>query len=53
MSAKLARMATIAVGVVVTALVTSVIFTRVVGRRVRDQARQAAEHQDPQALPEQ
>jgi hypothetical protein len=46
-------MATIAVGVVMAGLVTSVVFTRVVGSRVRDQARLAKEQDDPDALPEQ
>jgi hypothetical protein len=48
-----ALMATIAVGVVLAGLVTSVAFTRVVGRRVREQARRAKEQDDPDALPEQ
>jgi hypothetical protein len=30
-----------------------VVFTRVVGNRIRDQARRAMEQQDPDALPEQ
>jgi hypothetical protein len=34
-------------------LVISVVFTRVVGNRIRDQARRAREQQDPEALPEQ
>ena len=37
----------------VVGFVISVIFTRVVGNRIRDQARQAMEQQDPDALPEQ
>jgi len=48
-----ALMATIAVGTVAGGLATSVIFTRVVGRRVREQARRAEERHDPDALPEQ
>jgi hypothetical protein len=48
-----ALMATIAVGVVLAGLLTSVVFTRVVGGRVRDQARRAKEQDDPDALPEQ
>ena len=48
-----ALMATIAGGVVIAGVVTSVVFTRVVGARVREQARDAAERGDPDALPEQ
>jgi hypothetical protein len=48
-----AMMAAIAVGVVLAALLVSVVFTRVVGEKVRDQARRAEEQQDPDALPEQ
>jgi hypothetical protein len=46
-------MGTIAGGVVMTGLVASVVFTRVVGNRIREQARRAMERQDPDALPEQ
>ena len=46
-------MGAIAVGMVMAGLVTSVVFTRVVGSRFREQARQAMEQQDPEALPEQ
>jgi hypothetical protein len=49
----LAMMGTIAGGVVMAGLVTSVVFTRVVGNRIREQARRAMELQDPDALPEQ
>jgi hypothetical protein len=49
----LPMMAAIAGGVVMAGLVASVVFTRVVGNRIRDQARQAMEQQDPDALPEQ
>jgi hypothetical protein len=49
----LAMMGFIAGGVVIAGLVISVIFTRVVGNRIRDQARRAMEQQDPDALPEQ
>ena len=49
----LALMGPVAVGVVLTALVTSVVFTKVVGNRIRAQARQAEEQEDPDALPEQ
>lgn len=49
----LVLMATIAVGVVTAGLVTSVVFTRVAGSRIREQARLASERQDPDALPEQ
>jgi hypothetical protein len=48
-----ALMATIAGGAVLAGLVTSVVFTRVVGSRIREQARRASEQQDPEALPEQ
>jgi hypothetical protein len=48
-----ATMGTIAGGVVLAGLVTSVLFTRVVGNRIREQARLAKEQQDPEALPEQ
>jgi hypothetical protein len=34
-------------------LIISVVFTRVVGNRIRDQARRAMVQQDPDALPEQ
>lgn len=46
-------MAPIAGGVVVTGLIVTVVFTRVVGARVRSQAREARDNQDPSALPEQ
>ncbi len=46
-------MGTIAVGVVLAGLATSVVFTRVVGKRIREQAREAERQQDPDALPEQ
>ena len=49
----LALMGTITGGVVIAGLVSSVVFTRVVGNRIREQARRAMEHQDPDALPEQ
>lgn len=48
-----AMMGTIAGGVVLAGLVTSVVFTRVVGNRIREQARRAMEQEDPDALPEQ
>ena len=48
----LALMAPLAGGVVVVGFAISAIFTRVVGKRIRDQARQAREEQDPDALPE-
>lgn len=47
------KMAPIAVGVVLAALLLSVLFTRVVGHRIKEQARAAQEEQDPDALPEQ
>jgi hypothetical protein len=49
----LAMMGAIAGCVVMAGLVLSVVFTRVVGNRIRDQARRAMEQQDPDALPEQ
>ena len=49
----LALMASIAGGVVVAGLILSIVFTRVVGTRIRTQARRAKEQQDPDALPEQ
>lgn len=48
-----AMMGTIAVGVVIAGLVIGVVFTRVMGNRIREQARRAMEKQDPDALPEQ
>ena len=47
------QMATIAGGVVLASLLVSVLFTRVFGRRIHDQARRAMDQQDPSALPEQ
>jgi hypothetical protein len=49
----LAMMGAIAGAVAMAGLVTSVAFTRVVGSRIREQARRANEQQDPDALPEQ
>ena len=49
----LATMGVIAGAVVLAGVVISVVFTRVVGNRIREQARQAREQQDPDALPEQ
>lgn len=46
-------MAPIAAGVVMTGLIVTAVFTRVVGTRVRNQAREARDNQDPSALPEQ
>jgi hypothetical protein len=40
-------------GVVLAGLLVSVVFTRVVGNRIRGQARQAEAQNDPSALPEQ
>jgi hypothetical protein len=48
-----ATMAPIAVGVVVAGIVVALTFTRVVGTRVRDQARAAQKDGDPDPLPEQ
>jgi hypothetical protein len=52
-SQDVATMAPVAVGVVLAGLAISVGFTRVVGSRIREQARRAKEQQDPDALPEQ
>ncbi len=49
----LGLMAAIAVGVVAAALVVSVVFTRVAGKRILEQARKAQRHDDPDKLPEQ
>jgi hypothetical protein len=46
-------MGSIAGGVLVVGLVTSLAFTRVMGTRIRQQARRAVEQDDPDALPEQ
>jgi hypothetical protein len=46
-------MAGIAGAVVLAALLGSLVFTRVMGTRIREQARRAEERQDPDALPEQ
>ena len=48
-----ATLAPVAVGVVLAGLLTSIVFTKVVGRRVRARAHEASERQDPDALPEQ
>ena len=48
-----AMVGTIAGGVVLAGLVASLAFTHVVGKRIREQARQAMQQQDPDALPEQ
>jgi hypothetical protein len=48
-----ALMGAIAGGVVIAGLVVTVVFTRVVGARVREQAREAGKQSDPDALPEQ
>ena len=46
-------MAAVAAGAVVAGLVASIVFTRVVGTRIREQARRATQQHDPDALPEQ
>ena len=46
-------MGPIAVGVVLAGIAVSLAFTKVVGRRVREQAREAEQQEDPDALPEQ
>jgi hypothetical protein len=48
-----ATIGAIAAGVVIAALLLSIGFTRVVGARIREQARRAEERQDPDELPEQ
>ena len=48
-----ALMGTIAAAVVIGGIVVSMVFTRVVGGKVRDQAREAKRREDPEALPEQ
>lgn len=48
-----AGMGLLAGGMVLAGLVVSAAFTRAVGRRIREQARRAREHRDPDALPEQ
>ena len=48
-----AMMGAIAAGVVIAGFAISAAFTRVVGNRIREQAREASERQDPDALPEQ
>ena len=49
----LAVMVPVAGGVVIAGLVASLVFTRVVGNRVREQVRRASENQDADELPEQ
>ncbi len=46
-------MGPIALGVVAAGVAVSVTFTRVAGRRIRDQARRAEEENAPEKLPEQ
>lgn len=48
-----AMMGAIAGGVAIAGLLLSVVFVRVVGNRIRAQARQAQQQKDPDALPEQ
>jgi hypothetical protein len=52
-SEDLVTIALTAGGVVLAGLLVSVVFTRVVGNRIRGQARQAEAENDPSALPEQ
>ena len=49
----LVMMGAIAGAAVISGLVTSLVFTRVAGSRIREQARRASEQQDPDVLPEQ
>lgn len=46
-------MAPVAVGVVMAAIVISLVFIRVAGKRILAQARKASEREDPDELPEQ
>ena len=46
-------MGLVAVGVVMAGLLTSVVFTRVGGRRILEQVRRAEDPDDPEQLPEQ
>ena len=46
-------MGAVAVGVVAAGLMIGVVFTRVAGTKVRQQAEVAEKRQDPDALPEQ
>ncbi|WP_183092486.1 hypothetical protein [Nocardioides stalactiti] len=48
-----ATMAPIAIGVVLLGLATSVAFTKVGGRRIRERALEARRNNDPDELPEQ
>lgn len=48
-----ATMAPIAAAVIIAGLIASVVFTRVVGGRIRGQAHEAMVDKDPDALPEQ
>ncbi len=47
------QMGAVAVGVVLAALATSLLFTKVASRRIREQARRAKDPSDPKDLPEQ
>ena len=49
----LGTMVPVAAGVLIAGLLMSVIFTNVVGNRIREQARRASEHRDPGLLTEQ
>jgi len=52
-SEELALMATVGASVVAAGIVISLLFVRVVGHRIHEQARRAKEQQDPDVLPEQ
>jgi len=52
-SEETALMAGVGGAVVLVAVLCSLVFTRVVGTRIRDQARRASAQQNPEALPEQ
>jgi hypothetical protein len=52
-AANLAVMVPVTAGVVIAGLIASLVFTRVIGNRVREQVRRARENHDADALPEQ
>jgi hypothetical protein len=52
-SEDIATIGPVAVGAVLAAIVVSVVFTKVAGRRIREQARAAMQKEDPDDLPEQ
>ena len=52
-SEPMSLMGPLAVGVVAAGVVVSVVFTKVAGKRIREQARRAEEQNEPDELPEQ